>query len=275
MKMFRSRLFWFAAVIVTICLSLMIWSAATGRSSFVTDLVGAVVTPLQNGVAKVTDKASGLFGYFYRYNALEKENEELKEQLSAYQRMENEYYSAISQNSALREAAGIRAKRTDFELELCTVVASAGSGFQSALTLSRGSLSGIEEGDPVITGGGLVGFVSEVGLSYCTVTTLINTNFTASALVSRTREVVAVQGNFELAAGGLLKIPYLENDADLKKGDMIFTNGGTYPPDLLIGRVTGFRPESHGISSYAVVEPAVKADELSTVFVIKNFNVED
>ncbi|MBR5390654.1 MAG: rod shape-determining protein MreC [Clostridia bacterium] len=275
MRLFHSRLFWFAVVIVAICLSLMIWTAATGRNSFVTDLVGAVVTPLQNGVSKVTDKASGLFGYFYRYSALEQENEALKEQLNAYQRMENEYYSAISQNSALREAAGIRAKRADFELELCTVVASAGSGFQSALTLSRGSLSGIEKGDPVITGGGLVGFVSEVGLSYCTVTTLINADFTASALVSRTREVVAAQGNFELAAEGMLKLPYLENDADIRVGDRIFTNGGTYPPDLIIGRVTDFRPETHGISSYAVVEPAVKADELSTVFVIKDFTVED
>ena len=56
---------------------------------------------------------------------------------------------------------------------------------------------------------------------------------------------------------------------------MILTNGGAYPPDLILGRVEDFRQESHGISSYAAIRPAVDSTRLSTVFVVKDFNVEN
>ena len=87
--------------------------------------------------------------------------------------------------------------------------------------------------------------------------------------------VVVTNGSFELASDGLLKVSYLENDADLRPGDVILTNGGAYPPDLIIGKVEEFRQESHGISSYASVRPAVDISQLSTVLVIKDFHVEN
>ena len=61
----------------------------------------------------------------------------------------------------------------------------------------------------------------------------------------------------------------------MKRGDVILTNGGAYPPDLSLGRVEDFRQESHGISSYAAIRPAVDFTRLSTVFVVKDFNVEN
>ena len=67
---------------------------------------------------------------------------------------------------------------------------------------------------------------------------------------------------------------YLENDADLVTGDRILTSGGAYPPELIIGTVRSVQPERHGVCSYAALEPAVALDSLSTVFVIKNFDVE-
>ena len=275
MKLTRSKLFWFAVLLVAVSLALILSSAVTGKPTFVRNLTGAVVTPLQNGVASVTDRLPDLFGFFYRYDALERENEELKEQLRAYQKLEIAYDAAINQNTALREAAGIKARRADFELELCSVVSVTGNGFQSSLTLSRGSLSGIEAGDCVITGDGMVGFVDQVGLNHCVVKTVIHMDFNASATVSRTREAVVACGSFELASDGLLKVAYLENDADVKRGDVILTNGGAYPPDLILGRVEDFRQESHGISSYAAIRPAVDFTRLSTVFVVKDFNVEN
>ncbi len=275
MRLMRSRLFWFTALLVAVCLALMLWSGVTGKPSFLSNITGAIVTPLQNGLSRAADWFGDLFGYFYRYDALVEENQALREQVQYYTSLENRYYSAVDQNTALREAAGIKQRHADFDMELCSVVSVAGSGFQSALTLSRGTLSGIEEGDPVITGDGLVGFVSEAGLNYCTVTTVINADFTAAAVVSRTREVVITQGSFELAADNCLKIAYLENDADIHEGDRIVTSGGSYPPDLMIGQVLSVQPESHGVCSFAQLEPAVSLDELSTVFVIKDFDVEN
>ena len=275
MKWTQSNLVWFAAVLIALSLLLALSSAVTGKPTFVRNITGAIVTPLQNGVAAATDRFTDLFGYFYRFDALERENAELKRKIQEFEKLEISYNAAIKENSALREAAGIKAKHADFEMELCTVVALTDNGFQSALTLNKGSVSGIEAGDCVITGDGMVGFVDQVSLNSCVVKTVINVDFNASAAVSRTREVVVTNGSFELASDGLLKVSYLENDADVRPGDTILTNGGAYPPDLIIGRVEDFRQESHGISSYASVRPAVDFSQLSTVLVIKEFHVEN
>jgi rod shape-determining protein MreC len=275
MKWKQSNLVWFAAVLIALSLLLALSSAVTGKPTFVRNITGAIVTPLQNGVAAATDRFTDLFGYFYRFDALERENAELKRKIQEFEKLEISYNAAIKQNSALREAAGIKAKHADFEMELCTVVALTDNGFQSALTLNKGSVSGIEAGDCVITGDGMVGFVDQVSLNSCVVKTVINVDFNASAAVSRTREVVVTNGSFELASDGLLKVSYLENDADVRPGDTILTNGGAYPPDLIIGRVVEFCQESHGISSYASVEPVVDFSGLSTVLVIKEFHVEN
>lgn len=275
MKWMQSKLVWFAALLVVVCLLLALSSAVTGKPTFVRNITGAIVTPLQNGVAAATDWFADLFGYFYRFDALERENEELKRKIQEYEKLEISYNAAIKENSALREAAGIKAKHADFEMELCTVVSLTDNGFQSALTLNKGSVSGIEVGDCVITGDGMVGFVDQVSLNSCVVKTVIHVDFNASAAVSRTREVVVTNGSFELASDGLLKVSYLENDADVKAGDVILTNGGAYPPDLIIGRVVEFCQESHGISSYASVKPVVDFSGLSTVLVIKEFHVEN
>ena len=263
MKWKQSNLVWFAAVLIALSLLLALSSAVTGKPTFVRNITGAIVTPLQNGVAAATDRFADLFGYFYRFDALERENAELKRKIQEFEKLEISYNAAIKENSALREAAGIKAKHADFEMELCTVV---------ALT---DNVSGIEAGDCVITGDGMVGFVDQVSLNSCVVKTVINVDFNASAAVSRTREVVVTNGSFELASDGLLKVSYLENDADVRPGDTILTNGGAYPPDLIIGRVVEFCQESHGISSYASVEPVVDFSGLSTVLVIKEFHVEN
>ena len=275
MKWKQSNLVWFAAVLIALSLLLALSSAVTEKPTFVRNITGAIVTPLQNGVAAATDRFTDLFGYFYRFDALERENAELKRKIQEFEKLEISYNAAIKENSALREAAGIKAKHADFEMELCTVVALTDNGFQSALTLNKGSVSGIEAGDCVITGDGMVGFVDQVSLNSCVVKTVINVDFNASAAVSRTREVVVTNGSFELASDGLLKVSYLENDADVRPGDTILTNGGAYPPDLIIGRVVEFCQESHGISSYASVEPVVDFSGLSTVLVIKEFHVEN
>ena len=42
MRLLRSKLFWFAMLLVLICLTMMIYSAATGRRTILTDLTAAV-----------------------------------------------------------------------------------------------------------------------------------------------------------------------------------------------------------------------------------------
>ena len=276
MKLFRNKLFVFALCLVVVCGGIMLYAAShRGTPTPLKNLLGIIVTPIEKGLAAVTEKASDLFGYFYRYDSLKAENEELRARLAEYEALETEFYAAVSENDDLRKAASIRAKRKDFDLELCAVVSVVGTGFQSSFTIDKGSLVGIEYGDCVITEEGLVGYVSDVGLSYAQVVTLLNMDFTVSATNRRSREVMVAGGDFTLAGDGLLKVSYLKNNADVREGDVIITNGagGQYPKDLILGAVETFTVEDHGISSYATIRPAVDLDRLSSVLVVKDFQI--
>lgn len=280
MKKTSSRkLLLFVLLMILICSIVMIIAyRSAGGNSPLGRIAGAVLTPLENLVSKISDGLSNFFGYFYRYNSLVIENQQLREELSEYRNMESAYYSAISENDELRSLSGLIEKHADFVCEPCSVVSIDGSGFQSSMTLGKGSVHGIEVGDTVVTMQNdiecFIGYVSEVGLNYCKVVTVLNLNSKIAAIITRTREVVVAEGNFELASKGLLKVSYLSNEADVRPGDLIETSGGgAYPPGIIIGRVNEFTLESHGISSYASIEPLVDISSLKNVFVVKEFDV--
>ena len=66
------------------------------------------------------------------------------------------------------------------------------------------------EDDLVITEeGNMVGYVSNVAPTYCDVTTVIDTNMQAGALVTRTREAAIAEGDYTLMSEGNLRLSYL------------------------------------------------------------------
>jgi len=277
MKLFQSKLFIFILVMALIACGIMLYSFLSGRQTPVSNLMGAVITPLENGVSHVTDWFSGLFGYFYRYNDLQEENARLRQQVAEYQKLEADYHEAIAENEQLRRLTRLQVRHQDFDCQIASVVSVVGTGFQSSFTISRGTVDGIEVGDCVVTDEGVVGYISQAGLNYSTVITILNLDSKIGAAVSRTREVVVAQGDFQLAGDGRLRVSYLKNDADIEIGDWIETAGGSdvYPKGLLIGQVVDLQLESHGISSYAVIEPVVDVQSLSSVFVIRDYTITE
>ncbi|MBE6994499.1 MAG: hypothetical protein E7423_07670 [Ruminococcaceae bacterium] len=53
--MLRSRLFWFVAAIVVLCVGLMVFSAYTGRQSALSRGIGAAVVPAQGAASGLLD----------------------------------------------------------------------------------------------------------------------------------------------------------------------------------------------------------------------------
>lgn len=264
-----------AVAICVVCCGVMLASAfSAGKATVFGSALGAVITPLEQAAATVGDKVSDFFGYFYRYDELQAENEALRKELEKFQRLENMFYEAINENEELRKLTEIREKHSDFQCELAAVVSTIEPGIHSSFTINKGSLVGIEVGDCVITDAGLVGYIDEVGPNFSTVVTVLNIKFSATVLNTRTRETLVAQGNFEFAPKGLLKLSWLDHHADVLANDVVVTSGSTkYPPNLTIGTIRTFAVEDHGISSYASIEPAVDFSRLTDVFVVKSFEV--
>ena len=176
----------------------------------------------------------------------------------------------------LRQLLQLQAKRRDFTFESARVTTRSTSNWESTLTLSKGSAAGVAVGNCVITETGvLVGVVSQVGLNWSTVSTVLNTDIEMGGIVTRTYSAGILESSFDLMRQGRLKLSYLPEDAQLVSGDEVVTSGkgDVYPSGLVVGQVEGVFTDPSGMTRYAVVLPDVKLDSLVEVFVIKDFDI--
>ncbi len=275
MKNFFSRS-WLSILLVAVLLSLImgICSAlSAGRISPVSNLINILATPIQKGVSGIGNAIDTYFEKLSDYEKLEKEHKELKRKLSQTEEKLRIAEKATLENEQLRVALDMKSRNESYEFEVAEIIARGDNNLSNTFTLDKGSLSGVAVNNCVITDGGMVGYVSEVGINWCIVTTVIDTGMEASAIVSRTREVASAEGDYELMRDGKLKLSYLEKDTELVRGDTVETSGfgGLFPKGIVIGRVEEIKSEAHGITKYAIMSPAVDLSDIHHVLIIKSF----
>ena len=171
---------------------------------------------------------------------------------------------------------GLRERRQDFVFESAKVTARSNDNWRSTLTLSKGSESGIQEGNCVVTSTGvLVGVVSKVGSHYSEVNTVVDTSMEMGGIITRTNAAGVLEGDFSLMQEGRLRLSYLPDGAELVAGDEVLTSGrgDVYPSGLVVGQVEGVFNDASGMNRYAVIVPEVDLSSLVEIFVIKEFDI--
>ncbi len=272
---FKTRTFISICIIGVLLLGMMVLSIAdSGRVSIIEDVIGIVVTPIQNFCTTIIQAGGDFAQIFTEHEALMEENEKLKSQIASSSQAIRNAEQYRLENEELKALIGISEQHKDFVFEQALVVASDFSGYSYTLTLNKGSVNGLKNRDLVITPQGVVGYISDIGSTWCKVTTILDSSCEIGALVTRTQDVGVQECDYTLAESGLCKLSYIKNEAVLNVGDSVETSGisGIFPAGILIGRITELKPETHGISQYAVIEPAVDITEVKNVFVIKEFD---
>lgn len=253
--------------------------AVTARG---TDLAYAlsepVMRPLKGVMTSLVESLERVYGYVYRYDSIMAENAELRARIAELEEDYREYNEIIQENDRFRALLGFKERHAgeDYELEPVTVISWTASNFASTFTINRGSGSGIELHDAVVTADGyLVGIVTGVGNTTATVTTLLDTTMSVGALMEGTGETGIVEGNFALFREEKLRLGYLEGAAGLIIGDTVLTSGrgGTLPGGLVVGYIERLREDPAGGGSYAIVDPAADINSVTEVYVITDFNL--
>ena len=266
-------------LVIALLLSVLIGISSAflgGQADPLSNMINVVVTPIRSGIASAADWMEGVYTYVFHYGELEAEITELRAQVAGLEEQVRQGEEASRENEQLRELLEFQSRRRELTTEPAKVTARSTSNWSSTLTLSKGSSAGIEAGDCVITSTGvLVGVVSEAGLNWSTVSTVINTDTQMGGIVMRTYSAGVLEGDFALMNQGKLKLNYLPEEAQLVSGDEVLTSGRgeIFPSGLPVGRVEGVFSDPSGKTRYAVVEPAVKLDSLIEVFVIKDFEI--
>jgi rod shape-determining protein MreC len=76
---------------------------------------------------------------------------------------------------------------------------------------------------------------------------------------------------------GDLELDMISQDANIQVGDLVLTSGlgGGYPPNMLIGQVSGVRSRDQDLFQSASVQSVVDFSQIDIVLVITNFKPVD
>lgn len=266
----------FAAAVISVTLALMSYFSNT--SSPLANLAGVIAAPFRAAYTAVDTWFADRHSRFADIAALQEENEQLRLQIAKMEEQVRQAESDSEENVRLHELLNLREKRRDFVFESASIVERSSSNWTSAFTLNRGTAHDVSVNDCVVTQEGyLVGVVSEVGVNWCTVLTVLDTDISLGAQVFRTSDVGVAEGDFSLMSEGRLKLGYLPADCTLLNGDLIVTSGlgGYYPSGLVLGTVAEVRLDDSGAREYAVLAPSAPLTSLQEVFIIKEFDIVD
>jgi rod shape-determining protein MreC len=153
------------------------------------------------------------------------------------------------------------------------VIAYDPSPFMSYVIINRGSDDGLRRGMPVVTSQGLVGRVAAVNPVASRVQLLIDPGSYINVRMQSTDSEGVLSGEIT----GEIVLENLPQDEVVQTGDLVLTSGlgGSFPPDIIVGQVTGVRQHDYDLFQSATVQPVVDFASLEIVLVIVNFRPVD
>ena len=264
------------ATLIAVLLSIMGYFSVT--SAPLPNLAGMIATPFRSASASFSEMLGNWSNYFLQFDALKEENQQLKLKIAEMEETVRQAQADREENARLREVAELREQRRDLHMESARVLAQDTSNWASLLTVNKGTAHSVAVGNCVVTETGyLVGVVTEAGLNWATVRTILDSESSIGAMVFRSKSNALAQGDFSLMREGRLTLSYLGTDPDVISGDLILTSGlgGYYPSDLVIGHVEEVRTSDNGLEQYAVLTPDAELDSLIQVFIITSFDIVD
>lgn len=259
MKFFKSKFFIICAAIALSIALVTSMMSVLGYSGILRSAIKTVATPFEWCGTTVANAVNGFVGVFTEHDKLKAENEQLRAQLEA---LENEKYeNAIlrEQNNWLKSYLDMKSYIPGVSITDATVIAREAGNYATVLTINKGTVHGIRKNMPVLTADGVFGSVSECGLDWAKVVSIVETASSVSVYSERTGVTGVVSGDTALRTDGFCVMTYIASNADIKVGDKIFTsgNGSVYPEGLLVGEVTEITANEATRTLSAVIKPAV------------------
>lgn len=268
---FKSKFFIILAIVTVLILILMAVSTISGdKAGPAGDIVGTVMSPVQRVFRSVGEATGNFFGQFKSNAHYREENEKLSARVTELEEETRELHALRNENDRLRGLLSLQEANPNQKMVGARVVAKDPGAWYSAFKIDKGTTSGIQKNDAVVTADGLVGYVYEVGTTWSSVISVIDSKSAAGCVIERTGDTAVVEGSVELMNEGLCHLSYLSREAEVAEGDFVETSGlgGIYPEGLLIGKIKSLAVDSQGLYYEAIIEPAVDFERISEVMVI-------
>ncbi len=146
--------------------------------------------------------------------------------------------------------------------------------FRQQIIIDKGSRSGVYEGQAVLNAQAVMGQVIHV------------TPFNSTVLlITDVRHAIPVHllrnGMRSIAMGtgsiNRLELPYLPNNADIRKGDLLVTSGlgGKFPPGYPVARITEVKREPSKPFAKISAEPIARLDRIHEALLVWEIHLPD
>ncbi len=236
-------------------------------------VVGTILSPFHYVAEKFGEVLDSAFGGIEADADYEKKIEQLEEQIANYKAQLADYEDMKNQNELYKDALELKNTDANYKFEKVSVIARDSQDIFKSFSISKGSLSGIKEGNAVIYRKNLVGVIDKVYPDYSVVKTVLNPDFNVSAYEIISGEVSYVTGNAKLAESGRCKMANLSSTTQVAYGSIICSAGigGKVPKGFVIGTVDEVSDETSDISTYARINPEVDFDRLTDCLVVTDY----
>lgn len=271
---FRSKQF---KIILAVFLSVVVLTVSfrfIGQKMAPTaNIAGAIAAPFQSMTKSVLDFFDNLITIYKDGDEIMLENTKLESEISELRDKLSDYEKITAENEFYKEYLKLRESNPDFEFTPATLISRDIDDPYMGFVINEGSSAGISLYDPVITEAGVVGYITELGVSTAKVTTILSQNLTMGALDNRTSDSGLVSGTLRYAEKNQCKFYNLARSCSVAIGDYVVTSGeGIFPDGLIIGEIESVGSDEIDNSIYAVISPFVNFSEIKNVMVITHFD---
>jgi rod shape-determining protein MreC len=213
------------------------------RSSVI-DVVAPVMGALSRPIATVSEGVDRVNRFFSVYA----ENAQLREQNARLLEWQSAALALAAENSIFRKMLNFVPER-GASFAAARVIGDSGGVFVRSVLINGGMVDGIQKGDAVVNGDGLIGRVAESGRRSGRVLLLsdLNSRIPVVGEKSRVRAILAGDNS------PLPRLDFLPPNAGLNVGDRIVTSGhgGVFPAGLPIGRITSIGDSGIRVEPFA------------------------
>lgn len=224
-----------SVVLIALSLGLMVFSSLRPQAfDPLRSAVADTVSPVLSAVSYPFQQISGFLRDVTGLAQLQADNVRL---LQENEKLRDWYHTALlleSENKSLRDLLNVKID-PQFTFVSARVIADSGSTFVKSLLVSAGTNDGVDKGQAVLSGEGLVGRIIEAGERTARILLVTDLNSRVPVVVEDTLQN-AIMSGINTSRPQLIHLP---QDSEIAEGARIITSayGSVYPQGLPVGKV--------------------------------------
>ncbi len=270
----QKRLRWGTFAVLVIIALLLTFLDSTGNLGNVFNIIRNPMAAIAGFTAENTEVVADTLSGPRDLAEAKQEIEQLQAQIDALER-ENEELREIQGEWQLLQDLFNRARQSpDLTRQTANVIGLDTSPAVQSIIIDKGTNDGIVVGMPVESSRGLVGRIFRAAPGSSQVVLLTDNASAIPARLGNSRAAGILAGG---GPGGDLAIDWIDLQHQLEVGEVVLTSGlgGDFPQDIVIGRVIDVQRSEAELFQRALVQPATDFETLEIVFVITDFKPVD